>query len=548
MRTTSSILLAVAGLFANSVLAQTPAPAPVATPEQTALMREIPLMALPYEPVPQRQPPCDGNRHILVIDIDRDGDSDLLFEPIGWRGIRLMLNDGDGHFVEETAARIPVDPVTPNAWRICAGDIDGDGDLDIVAGTDQGGYAPRYVQGLIYINDGTTHFTSEGAARLPSIQVYRYTSQNCTALADFDGDGDLDLVLGGRYSIYYDRSIRLLRNDGRGYFTYDPNATGVDGAVSSSYEGYLFPFDADGDGDMDLYGNSVSGGIALWLNDGTARLTDARRSHFLPGPAGSTFGVAAADVDGDGDPDLVATRGGSRGVPMLYLNDGIGHFHDASATHVDPRGVGDVALRCADFDGDGDQDFVTTVQTLPYTYPGGEQSFLNDGTGHFTLDVAHEVFPLVLNGGVAAFGIGDFDSDGDLDTLIPDSGIMPYAQCRTRYYLNTTRQVWAENRPTIGSPWRVVVAARQGELALVAYSVLSATHLWPPMGRLRLDPATMLVSPSILTMGADHLVVTTIPIPNLPLLQGLPLHAQALVMHRNGSARLTNLWSEAAIR
>lgn len=538
---TPTLWLVVLLCCGGAASAQGTAPMPVAPAQDATLMRQLAGMELPYEVIPQRNPPCDANRHLVVVDIDADGDQDVLFEPIAWRGIRLMLNDGDGHFVEETATRIPVDPVTPNAWRICVGDIDGDGDLDIVAGTDQGGYAPRYIQGLVYINDGTTHFTSEGAARLPSIQAYPFSANHVTALADFDGDRDLDLVLGGRFYPAIDRSIRLLRNDGRGYFTYDPSATPADRAVSASHSGQLFEFDAEGDGDIDLYGNYV----ALWINDGTGRFMDGRfnRIHLVAPRA--SLAVAALDADGDGDPDLVMT---GSGVPSLLLNDGTGNFHDVTATHVDSRGRSGMALRCADFDGDGDQDFVTTVQTLPYTYPGGEQSFLNDGTGHFTLDVAHEVFPLVLNGGVDDYGIGDFDGDGDLDTLIPDSGVMPYAQCRTRYYLNTTRHVWAEDRPTIGTPWRVVVAARQGELALVAYGVLTATNLWPPMGRLRLDPATILVSGSILTMGADHLAVTAIPIPNLPLLQGLPLHAQALVVHRNGAARLTNLWSEAAIR
>lgn len=521
-------------------------PQPRSPVEQDTLMREIPEMALPYVPAPQRQPPCDGNRHTLIIDIDADGDLDLLYEPNAWRGVRLFLNDGDGRLAEETAQRIPVPLLTPNAWRICAGDIDGDGDLDLVGGTDTGAYAPRYVQGLVYMNDGTAHFSDESAARLPSIQVYPYSRQSCTALGDFDGDGDLDLVFGGNFSPYEDRSIRLLRNDGLGNFSYDPAATPVDRGAIASHSGHLFEVDVDADGDLDLLGNGP--GIPVWLNDGSGRFTDARLTHVHPMPAISTLAIAIADFDRDGDPDLVASRAFVGGLPYLYLNDGRGHFYDATATQLDPRGQASAGLRAGDLDGDGDLDFLSTAQTMASNFPGGEFWFENDGQGRFTIDAEHRIFPLVLNGGSYDSGIADFDGDGDLDCVITDSGIAPYGICRTRYYQNTTRQTWGATRAAIGAPWQVAVAARQGEQALLAYGLLTATQMLPGLGRLRLDPSTLLLHPSLLTMGPTHSATATIPIPNLPQLRGMALHAQALVFHADGSARLTNLWSEAAIR
>ncbi|MBI5849650.1 MAG: VCBS repeat-containing protein, partial [Planctomycetes bacterium] len=370
------------------------APVPVRAVHERTLYREVSGVALPYQAIPQRNPPCDGNRHVVVVDIDADGDLDLVIEPNGWRGIRIMLNDGDGRFVEETATRIPVPPVPVNAWRICVGDIDGDGDLDIAAGTDQGGYAPRYLQGLVYINDGTAHFSDESAARLPLYANYSFSLNSVTAMADFDRDGDLDLVLGGGFpQANYDRSIRLLRNDGRGYFTFDPSATPVDRGASTSVSGHFFEYDIDGDGDMDIVGNRLGAGIALWLNDGTGRFSDGRYTRFSIPPSFSSQNVRAGDVDADGDLDLVATRAYNWTVPYLYLNDGRGYFTDVSASHVDARGLGDVGLRMADFDADGDLDFLTTIQTNSYTYPGGENLFLNDGTGHFTLDVEQRMFP-----------------------------------------------------------------------------------------------------------------------------------------------------------
>ena len=82
---------------------------------------------------------------------------------------------------------------------------------------------------------------------------------------------------------------------------------------------------------------------------------------------------------------------------------------------------------------------------------------------------------------------------------------------------------------------------------LLAYGPLSASLPLPPLGRLGLDPATMLVWPAVLGTGTDRQTVVDVPIPDLPLLQGLPLFAQALVVEQGGRARLSNVWREAAI-
>ena len=94
---------------------------------------------------------------------------------------------------------------------IALGDMDGDGDLDIVLGS---GLATNESEGLL-VNDGTGRFTDESAARLPQYYLFPTAS---IALGDVDGDGDLDIAVGND-DVALGRFNRLYRNDGTGHFT-----------------------------------------------------------------------------------------------------------------------------------------------------------------------------------------------------------------------------------------------------------------------------------------------------------------------------------------
>ena len=126
--------------------------------------------------------------------------------------------------------------------------------------------------------------------------------------------------------------------------------------VNSGHVVALAPFDADGDGDIDLAtGNSLdSGGEAnrLLLNDGAGRLVFAEAGDF-DDPVLSTRALAAFDADGDGDVDLAVGNVGSA-ANALYLNDGAGMFDQAEAGDFDD--AGSAALIVFDADGDGDLD------------------------------------------------------------------------------------------------------------------------------------------------------------------------------------------------
>ena len=123
-----------------------------------------------------------------MVDLDADGDLDILLanenpfdpSPTGWAQKRLLINNGAGIFADETAARLPV--ATDQTGAMLPGDIDDDGDLDIVV-INRG-------QEFILVNDGEAVFTNETAARFPPTA----DSSRGGGLADLDGDCDLDRI------------------------------------------------------------------------------------------------------------------------------------------------------------------------------------------------------------------------------------------------------------------------------------------------------------------------------------------------------------------
>ncbi|MEM7203540.1 MAG: VCBS repeat-containing protein [Planctomycetota bacterium] len=270
---------------------------------------------------------------LVVGDVDGDGDLDAVVVNFQ-RPLQLYLNNGDATFSDESVRVLGTDGY--NAAEL--GDFDSDGDLDLFIVGD------RMEAPFIALNAGNGRFT--GGIGLPPLPANARRLRS----ADFDGDGDLDAIVATTGTDV------LLINDGRGVMM---NRSSQLPAGTESTDDVAIG-DVDGDGDLDLVlgqatGISINRGRVL-LNDGQANFTDLGRSAVTPDPM-SVMSSALGDIDEDGDLDLVF--GTWNDTPLqIYLNDGTGQFTlDASrAPPEELDATRNVAF--ADIDDDGDLDLV----------------------------------------------------------------------------------------------------------------------------------------------------------------------------------------------
>ncbi|MEM7199025.1 MAG: VCBS repeat-containing protein [Planctomycetota bacterium] len=312
--------------------------------------------------------------------------------------------------------------VDEGTWSLAVGDVDRDGDVDLVAAHD--------AKDRLYINRGDGSFVDETPQRIPPLPPPGLFPVLATTLGDLDGDADLDLVVLSTRA----PAVRLLLNDGAGFY---------DDAAASRFASPPDPAmaiavgDIDGDGDLDLFFATFLGNSnQLYLNDGAGSFTDASTTH-LPGPSSGTDAVAFGDVDADGDLDLLLAQGAYSGFArdLLYVNDGAGHFADVTSTQMPTRAEWSSSLSVGDVDADGDLDVVFGTRVAVYGTRGQNRLYLNDGRGHFAdATVTH------MPGGIyatSAVRLGDLDADGDLDLVLANDGLgTTYSGEQNLAYLN----------------------------------------------------------------------------------------------------------------
>jgi len=247
-----------------------------------------------------RLPVTGISNAVVVADVSGDGAPDILIGNNGQNTI--LINDGAGNFVEETASRLPTRFDITQDLEL--GDVDGDGDLDLLVGNED--------RNRLLINTGVGVYADE-SDRIPERSGTEETRE--ADLGDVDGDGDLDILFANVRAFIPSSSEqnRVLINDGAGNFT-DETASRLPSFLDRSFDGDFV--DVDGDGDLDIVTTDAgAGGVArpfrVFLNDGSGSFELAAPGEVLPTSAiGAGFDIEFADFDGDGLRDLyLASRG-----------------------------------------------------------------------------------------------------------------------------------------------------------------------------------------------------------------------------------------------
>ncbi len=304
-------------------------------------------------------------------DLDGDGDIDVVVGETAGEGGAIRLNDGSGDFSAETAVL-----AGSNTLSVAVADVDGDGDLDAIFGLEA-------ASNRVLTNDGDGNFIDSGQLLGGAVDTNRVVA------ADFDRDGDIDLAFangGGAVDVVF-------TNDGDGIFVSSTNALGTEDTTG------MAAGDVDNDGDLDLlaaYG-ATGGANQVFLNDGAGLFT-AGATVLLT----NSRAVSLGDLNGDGALDAFFAVNGQI---QVALGDGSGGFA-ASGQFFSNNDNRDALL--ADLDGDGDLDAIVPK------FLDGDRQWLNDGGAMF------QEFTQTLGGqSTRGAALGDFDGDGDFDFYAP---------------------------------------------------------------------------------------------------------------------------------
>jgi hypothetical protein len=451
----------------------------------------------------------EWTNRVEVVDLNGDGLLDLLFANGGDYSApgepelnRVFLNRGPGErFVEATTEVLGTTPDWARVIKVR--DVTGDGLPDILVGT------TFQSQSRLFVSTAPGQFREATRTHLPR----QVASVGDLELGDVDGDGDLDVVLadwgagdnmrneGGR--------TRLWLNDGAGRFSDATDQRMPAERVRFSWDVELV--DVDNDWDLDvLVSCKRCGGGSIFRNEGSGRFGESGEL-VLPQYT-NNYDYEAMDLDGDGFLDLASINDGeivggeslSRRETVLRNHGGEGFVDATHEWWPDEANIGedDNNIAFLDFDSDGDADFLVASLTGP------DRLLINDGSGRLSL--AADVFEGTDTAGTLSLVLADLDGDHRLDVvqgqgenpdaveeriflgsgLAPDSAppsVGPVdAELQPDGSLLVRARVHDRKSPSMPGDWRSVDLVRSGGAGEDRQPMAwYGEHLW----RARLEPA-----------------------------------------------------------
>ena len=392
-----------------------------------------------------------NSEYVATTDIDNDGDFDLVIA--GYNGLYFFWNVGDS-----TEAVWKIDTTVFSAVNVLIGtdpkpalaDLDGDGDEDLVVGIGESLFGgPTPGISMAFLNNGSAMVPNFVADNSLITGIPDVGLNAYPAFKDLDNDGDFDLVMGRDL-----QTMLYYKNTGT---KYSPVWTSTGGIVSvlESVTYWKNPVlcDLDGDGDFDLTYGTSDGTIIYYQNIGTksAPLLQQNLSYFqMIRTDGNASTVSFGDFDKDGDLDMVS--GDWLGKFQYFRNDGTSSHPDFKKTTASFSSV-DVGSYSSpvfiDIDKDGDLDIVSGALL------GGILCYINTN-GTFAQNTS--IFAGINVGYRSAPAFADLNNDGNIDMLVGAEDA-----AKLTFYLNSGNNLFVVDNSFIDG----ITASRDAHPAFV---------------------------------------------------------------------------------
>jgi hypothetical protein len=332
---------------------------------------------------------CGGD--FVVFDIDNDGDLDIVRQERCDNVLIVLYQTNNMEFIKEYIDRNWDNSGNPTA-KMSVGDLDGDGDLD-----------------LVFPEQGNTDFDISWFeninGKLYKHQIYgQLKGARIPKFADTDNDGDADILLTVSSDLGEEEDeLMLFENLGNNNFLNWRLSDSLD------YAADVEPADIDGDGDLDVFVTARDANDLVWLRNNGFKANWEKI--LIDANANQALGIHSTDLDADGDVDVVLCSPNDDKV-FLYRNSGAGVF---TKLVVDANVDAPREIEAADLDGDGDIDLAlvcaSTVNSVVF--------YINDGMQNFTKQV-------VFTGKTANdVEIADWNTDGKPDIIFTLSATSP---------------------------------------------------------------------------------------------------------------------------
>lgn len=370
--------------------------------------------------------------HPAFVDLDADGDLDVLAGS--QNNLLTFINTGSTSSPNFEAQYGPWDAgehtgsilyghyVNSNSAPFFA-DFDGDGDLDLIVGFGYTYASPYSNQPIAYFENTDGEFTVKRHVGLNNnpFDGVDVGDEATPSFSDIDGDGDLDAVLGGKYS----NTLRVYVNDD-GVFTLDDEHSIAE--VSMDFRTLPVFVDIDDDGDQDML-VSDQNNVRFFENNNNESFSEEDSPLSIPGSF-NNISLALIDVDSDGDFDALVfnhntdaieffRNTGTAESPAFSQQTSPAPFNDLEFTNFTTK------LRSVDIDHDGDLDLIVSESLTGKYYYTVFSLFENNGDGTFSPSEAD--FPvkfedeeegILFAESYSMLTTADIDGDGDLDLLL----------------------------------------------------------------------------------------------------------------------------------